>query len=262
MYIVCSAIVYSLFSEELILWLGKNKALLLYQAASQLTFMLLPTIYLVRFSSDNDSTILSLEQNPSISTYLFSILGWIGIMMISMSLSGVQNFVLPNWVVEYLSELSEGYQESLEALILQASIPLWSLVFVIAFLPAIIEEILFRGYLQFHLRQRLGKLTTYFLVGIIFSLVHFNPLAILGLFVISLYLSHLTERTGSIIPAMLVHFINNTYMLVLYREWYIYDDIPSSSEPEILALLILLITGIAITGFNIYAIEQNNRNKN
>lgn len=82
---------------------------------------------------------------------------------------------------------------------------------VIFFIP-ILEEILFRGYLQTTLRQRLSPFAAITLCSIIFSIFHFsvsqgmNNINILGaLFLLSLFLGYLRERQRNLYPSIALH---------------------------------------------------------
>lgn len=77
-------------------------------------------------------------------------------------------------------------------------------------LAPIIEEIIFRGLLQTGLRHCTGVNHRWLVIAIasvLFTAIHLGvePIAIPGLFVLSLGLGYVYERTGSIWTSMLVH---------------------------------------------------------
>lgn len=83
-------------------------------------------------------------------------------------------------------------------------------VLVIGFAPGIAEELLFRGYVQTRLSQRWGPGWAIFCTSLLFGMAHME--LVQGTFAVGMgiYLGFLTERTGSIRPAMLCHAANNT----------------------------------------------------
>jgi len=88
--------------------------------------------------------------------------------------------------------------------------------FVLAVVVApVIEETFFRGMLYNALRANMGVWPAALLSGAIFAIIHpqlpagFPPLMVLGTL-----LAILREKTGSLIPSMVCHAINNTVALV------------------------------------------------
>lgn len=85
------------------------------------------------------------------------------------------------------------------------------------------EELLFRGYLQQQLAARFRHRAVWMgLPSLLFALLHINPeaggaalLIILTTFVFALIAADLTERTGSLGPAIALHFVNNVYGLTV-----------------------------------------------
>lgn len=91
---------------------------------------------------------------------------------------------------------------------------LWMLV-LMAVLPGICEETMFRGYALSGLRQRLSSFQAIFMVALVFGIFHMSPYRLMPTTAIGLVLGYLTVRTGSIFPAMLAHFLNNAMVLIL-----------------------------------------------
>lgn len=87
-------------------------------------------------------------------------------------------------------------------------------IFICA-LPAFFEEVVFRGILL-NGCKRLGDLFAIIAVGILFSLYHKNPMQTVYQFVLGAIYALLVIKSGSIIPAIIMHFLNNFYIIVLY----------------------------------------------
>ena len=123
---------------------------------------------------------------------------------------------------------------------------LWA-VLIIGIAPGIFEEILFRGYVQTGLRRRWGPWVGSVLAAIIFGLCHLDLTQGLFAAVMGLYLGLLTERTNSVLPAMLCHSTNNTVATVLALGTE--QTMPGRAELVLpFAVLIVLVTAYRIAG--------------
>jgi CAAX protease family protein len=89
-------------------------------------------------------------------------------------------------------------------------------VLLIVFAAPISEEICFRGMLYGGLRERLPRVGAALVAGLVFGLLHaltgltaVPPLVAFGFLLCLLY-----ERTGSIVPGILLHMLNNSVALL------------------------------------------------
>ena len=121
-----------------------------------------------------------------------------------------QMLPLPDW----LQQLEDSQVDLIEQVFVQ-DLSLVFLIATMALTPAICEEIVFRGYLQRQLERSAGVIWGIVITGIIFGCFHLRLSQVLPLSVIGIYLAYLTWRTGSIWPAIIVHFANNAFTIVL-----------------------------------------------
>lgn len=85
---------------------------------------------------------------------------------------------------------------------------------VITFLGPISEEMAFRGYAQGIARRKLSTNSTILITALFFSIFH--PFEIFPqIFVMSMVLSVVREVSGSLVPPMIIHCLNNTVALVV-----------------------------------------------
>ena len=77
----------------------------------------------------------------------------------------------------------------------------------------VIEEILFRGFLQSAARTAFGKLKAILISGSLFALIHLNVHVFLQIFILGLLLAYLFEKTESLIAPITVHICHNTATL-------------------------------------------------
>ena len=93
-------------------------------------------------------------------------------------------------------------------------------IFFIALVPAVAEEILFRGLLMNLFIRWSNRLhTSVILSSLIFSLVHFNFYTIIPIFFMGCVLGYVYHYTQSIWTNIIIHFINNA---VIVMGLYIY----------------------------------------
>lgn len=119
------------------------------------------------------------------------------------------SFELPAALSQWESEL-ERIEARLEGLI-QAMLGKhpWGALLSIALLPALMEELFFRGYVQQQLRRRLGWGAVLLLTGLLFSLMHGQPYGFFSRWAMGITLGFVALWSGSLWPAVAAHFANN-----------------------------------------------------
>lgn len=101
----------------------------------------------------------------------------------------------------------------LEQGIAQRSVAAAALFIVVA--PSVCEELFFRGWLQRRLRVAWGSGVSIALSGAIFAAYHMEPLHVLGVLPIGLWIAWWAERSRSTWVAIACHAANNGLALVL-----------------------------------------------
>ncbi len=92
---------------------------------------------------------------------------------------------------------------------------------VVALLPAICEEFLFRGALmRFLMMCMKNKHLVVVLTAMVFSVMHGEFYGLLPRFMLGVFLGYITWFSGSIWPAVAAHFLNNGLaLLAIYFKW-------------------------------------------
>lgn len=85
---------------------------------------------------------------------------------------------------------------------------------VIAVMPAIFEEGLFRGVILNSCESGAGTVRTVFIVGFAFSLFHASAEQTVYQFLAGCAFAFVAIRSGSILPSVLMHFINNAIIII------------------------------------------------
>ena len=120
-----------------------------------------------------------------------------------------------------------------------------ALLVLMAVLPAITEETLFRGALLQAWRP-LGRTKSILLTSLLFALFHFNPLNIPAILLISWFLGCASYDSRSIYPSMMIHGVNN---LISTLFSLLAAALPESAAAEITTSQMLLSVGsYLITG--------------
>ncbi len=83
---------------------------------------------------------------------------------------------------------------------------------VLAVMPAFSEEVFFRGGLLYNCKQ-MGAITKSLIIALMFAFFHGNLAQFVYQFIYGVGLTILAEKCGSVIPSMLVHFVNNFLIL-------------------------------------------------
>lgn len=128
-------------------------------------------------------------------------------------------------------------------------------VFGLIFMAPLMEELLFRGAIQGHLLQ-VWKNPWWAILfsSLLFGLVHGNPAQIPFAFVVGTGLGWMYYKTGSLVPSLFMHMVNNGFAVLIYR----LSDNPDNGLIEacgielatIVAIIGCILTVLAVLGVN------------
>ena len=115
------------------------------------------------------------------------------------------------------------------------------LLAVFALVPAVCEEMLFRGFLHSGLMRRLERPLSAVVAGaIVFGIFHLDPWRFVGVVVLGLFLGYLRLATGSLLPAMAAHAANNIVSVSLAASGRLSDDrLPGTPATVLVAILLV-----------------------
>ena len=118
-------------------------------------------------------------------------------------------------------------------------------VFLIALIPAIGEELIFRGFLQ----TILGKLVmhkhiTVWLTAIIFSAIHIQFEGFFPRMILGLVLGYLMMWSGNIIYPMIAHFTNNAVQVIM--QYAVRNDVTRLEKMDNYHVPIWLVIGSVV----------------
>jgi len=111
--------------------------------------------------------------------------------------------------------LATGYFKLLEyfgvpiysstSMFIAADWPLWSIFLLVSIVPAVLEEIAFRGVIQSSLERMLNARDAWLIQAALFSVLHLHPLMFPSHFLMGLCFGYMRRRSRSIYPGMLLH---------------------------------------------------------
>lgn len=99
--------------------------------------------------------------------------------------------------------------------LLEAPLPPWQIWLAVAAMPAVTEELAFRGLVLSGLAP-LGRRAAPVVAGLLFALMHLSLLRLPALALLGITLSLAAQRTGSLLPGAMIHLTNNALSLGQY----------------------------------------------
>ncbi len=122
--------------------------------------------------------------------------------------------IIPSiWVQEQLPELPNLAEAQFEELMANR----WGYL-AIGILAPLVEELVFRGaILRSLLAWRNKPWAMIAISALFFALIHMNPAQMPHAFIVGLLLGWMYWRTGSIIPGVVFHWVNNSVAYILYN---------------------------------------------
>ena len=152
-------------------------------------------------------------------------------------------------IEEQLRSIKQSSEEVIKIFISQGS--LCSSMLIIAALAAVSEELLFRSVIQKSLISLFRNAPVAIIVtALIFSAFHMDFYGFFPRFILGMMLGYMFYLSGSIWPSMIMHFVNNATIVMLYylstRNFIDIDVEHFGSTENILLILLSLIITIAI----------------
>lgn len=141
---------------------------------------------------------------------------WLGAALLGLSFWFVNLLTVAPIADRYLGgkELVRSMDES----ILNSGAPMWVTVVVIAGFPGVCEELLMRGAVARAFSARAGTAGAVIASALLFGFMHLHPAQMLTTAAFGLVLGYTAMVSGSVLPAILVHVMNNAVVLLVAGE--------------------------------------------
>lgn len=188
----------------------------LFTLGGQLLFIFIPTIAFAYLMSVRLEKVFPWRM-PKWGETLFAVLSLLFLQQIFQTYMMLQERIpIPEELNKLLAPLKELMDQTVRVLVTAESFPeLAFVVLVVAIVPAVVEELMFRGLIQSGLERMVTPVRAAVISGLIFGAFHFNPFALLPLMGLGIFFGILRMRSNSILMAMTVHFLNNVLAVII-----------------------------------------------
>lgn len=171
-------------------------------------------------------------QKPNKSTLKYALVCIIFGLLSFFLLSGAINHF--QWIVEKL-----GYKQDSSMFTLNSVKDLIVCYISLALIPAVCEELLFRGVIINCLKHK-GEIFAVVLSAIMFALFHLSPIQLIYPICWGLLLGIVYLRTKNILFPIIMHFINNAFSITI--QYFISSSSSGKFEPTIFLAIYSIIT--------------------
>ncbi len=131
-----------------------------------------------------------------------------------------------NWFVAFLGLF--GYTMPESALPSLAGGGIVGVLFVVAVLPAVLEETLFRGIILEGIKD-CGTVAACLLGGLLFCVFHQSPAQTVYQFICGAAFTLLAIRAQSLLPTVMMHFLNNA-VIILDAKFMFLQNLPTAGQ--------------------------------
>ena len=125
----------------------------------------------------------------------------------------------------------------------QGQLGLGAALVLVAAVPALCEEIAFRGVVLGGLRRSGSRVLAVVGSALVFGLFHLNPYHVVSAAMVGLLLAYVALESGSIVPGMVIHLVNNGFQILL-------DRLPAVAER--VSSPIVLAAAVACTALGLW----------
>lgn len=239
--------------------------------AGQILFILLPALLFAKWIYGDVSKVISIKIPNWREVFLF-IVGIIVLTPLLQSYLYIQNFFIEKWAAssEFLNSiksmfdsLNELVEKTFGNLLSADNVPEMILVIiVIAVVPALSEEVMFRGYIQRSFEHKISPFKAAAVTAIFFGLYHFSPYGILPLITLGLYFGFAAYLSKSLFIPIILHFLNNFTAVLLY--FIIGDDeifsVDTTDTSALDANIIYFFIMLSLFGIVVFFIKRYYKN--
>ena len=194
---------------------------------------LLPAVLYFSVTKENYKEVLSLNK-ISLSNVILIVIMAILIQPIANFVSYITSYLFTNTASEAMNSISD--------------VPFWFFLLISAILPAIFEEVVFRGIILSGVRSA-GVLKSALISGLFFGIIHLNPHQFIYAFLIGIVFALFVIYTKSIYSSILAHFIiNGTQGFILYmsKNFYSQEELSVATQSDFSVASILYSGATAI----------------
>ena len=189
-----------------------SKQVRVTQTLLSICIFLFPALIAARMVDKQPLTYIGLTQKSSALTFVFAIILMLLTIVIGGSLATVNEMIPVTAQMElYFKTMEEDYMKQIEVMSQMKGIGDFLIaLLVMAFVPAVVEEVFFRGGFQNMMHRSTGNFWVAIIVtSLLFSAIHFSFYGFLTRTALSIVLGLLYAYSRNLWMPILAHFINN-----------------------------------------------------
>src|ERR1035437_898959 len=193
--------------------------------AAQVLFILLPALLFTKWFYIDVTRILRVKI-PNIKELSLFTLGIIVLTPLLENYIVIQtwyinqlalHYHLINAIKTFLDKLNDFMENTYGNLLKPNSIIEGGLIIlVVAFVPALCEETMFRGFIQRSFEFKMKQFWAALITALFFGLYHFNPYDLIPLIALGFFFGYASYTSNSILVPMFLHFLNNFTAVMMY----------------------------------------------
>ena len=200
-------------------------AMRLMTIAGQVLFILLPALVFAKLIYEKVGVIIRLNF-PNWKEILVFIIGLVLLTPLLQSYLYLQTYLMEQLaesspflqqIKDILDSLDKLVTETYSGLLRADSIFEGSfIIIVVAVVPAICEEVFFRGYVQKSFELAIKPIWAMLITAFFFAIYHFNPYGFIALVGLGIYFGYAAYKSNSIFIPIILHFLNNLLAIVTF----------------------------------------------
>jgi membrane protease YdiL (CAAX protease family) len=200
-------------------------AVRLLTTGGQILFILLPALLFAKFVYHDVTSALRIKI-PRLKEIGVFIFGLFILTPLLQSFLYIQNYLFTlladkfqfaDSVRTLLNELDKMVESAYGNLLNTSSVFETSfIIFVVAVVPAVCEEMFFRGFVQKSFEQKFKPFAAIFVTASFFGIYHFNPYGLISLIALGIYFGYAAYKSDSIIVPAVLHFLNNFFAVMAF----------------------------------------------
>lgn len=228
----------------------------LIQFISSIFTFILPPFIIAKVIYNSPLGFLKLNTSPNVFYYCLVFIFMITVVpLMNLIIEWNNSISFPSWmkgIEEYMRDMEDS-NGNISKLILTGNswIDLIVNLCVVALIPAIGEELTFRGVIQSFMKRWVkNPHIAIFITAFLFSAIHFQFYGFIPRLLLGMFFGYLVYFTGSLWPAIFAHFANNGMAVISYflmNRGVIDNEIDSLGTEA--SDIYYLIFGIIIAGF-------------
>lgn len=238
----------------------KTPLLIVQFLTSFTSFVLVPLFFVKRYEAGQYNKYVQLANLKPIALITTAALVLAFMIVNSVFIEWNMNVEFPESIAAIAREMEDKGKVLTEYFTDFHSIPYFLLsLLIIAVVPAVGEELLFRGVIQRQIHRITGNPhAAIWLAAIFFSAFHFQFFGFVPRMLLGALFGYLFIYSGNLIYPILAHFVNNGFtltMLFLHQRGLVSFDIESTETVPLESVLIFAIIGVGL--FTIFYKQMN-----